>query len=165
MNQSPTIRCYAQQTILDNYMTYIGKLLNKYDYFFKILAPIKLGTNFQVNSKTLHSDISILIMRESEVTKESQDKWFMRMIKDVKNITNKNILIIVFSEIDNLIANVRKFSYESQISDSTIVYLDFEDWFPINTEDSFNRHYKMLPMLDSSIVEFMMFIMSNIYMY
>ncbi len=64
-----------------------------------------------------------------ELDRESQESWFLRMVKEVsktrfqqvKNNTNKKLLIIVFSNDDK-----RKLMYELKLS-ATIIYLDFED--------------------------------------
>ena len=38
----PTLCCYAQSTIYDHYITYINKILSKYQQFFNILPSCNL---------------------------------------------------------------------------------------------------------------------------
>jgi hypothetical protein len=156
-----TIRFYGQTGIFDNYLPHISKLLTKHSTFLEILSPIKLDGHTKLET----NDFSILLIRETEVHKQSQSAWFMRTTKDVRDHSNKKILIIVFSCLDSKILEQRRLTYQSEIPHSTIVYLDFEDWFPIDTEDYFNRHFKDLKKLDDVIVEFIASIMSELYMY
>jgi hypothetical protein len=154
-----TLRFYAQSNIYDNYIVYIQKIMDKYAYFFSILLPMKL------NTKCTMSDISIVMMREVEITAQSKNACFIRATKYVTENTKKKILFIVFSTISKDIANQRKMAYQLQIPNSSIVYLDFEDWFPVNTDDYYNRHYKQLHLLDEIINSFITGIMTDITMY
>ena len=154
---APTVRYYAQTTIFDNYSLYVNKLLAKYSSFFEILPASKLDGKFSPN------DISILMIREIDVHKQSQSSWFMKTTQNVRKNTKKKILIIVFSDTKD--GDKRKTLYQQQIPNSCIVYFDFEDWFPINTDDYFNRHYKNLHLLDKTIADFMTLILSDLYMY
>lgn len=83
----------------------------------------------------------------------------MRATKYVRENTKKKVLFIVFSTISKDLADQRK------IPNATIMYLDFEDWFPVNTDDYYNRHYKQLYMLDEIINNFITGIMTDITMY
>lgn len=154
-----SIRCYAPPIIYENYIPYIKKILTKYAQLFTLLPSIKTENHMHI----IPNDISILIMREVEV--KFQNTWFMTHISEVVKHTNKKILIIVFSALDKNITNKRKIDYQLQVPNATIHYLNFEDWFPMNTDDIFNKHYKQLPLLDDIIINFITSIMSDMYMY
>lgn len=156
MDDILTVRCYAQSTIFDNYMPHINKIVSKYSYLFDIKPAIKLDKHVE------ESDISILIIREPE---KHTHFTYTKIINDINKHTKKRFLIIIFSEINQTIANKRKIEYKKNYPNSAVTYLDFEDWFPVNIDDYFNRHYKNLPMLDSAIINFMASIISNMYMY
>lgn len=155
--KAPTICYYAQSTIFDNYSSYINKILSKYSSCFQILPASKSDDIFSP------SDISILMIREREVHKQSQTSQFMKITQNVRKNTTKKILIIVFSDAKD--GDKRKALYELEIPNSNIIYLDFEEWFPMNTDDYFNRHYSSLHLLNSAIVDFITSILSNLYVY
>jgi hypothetical protein len=161
--EAPSIRFCAQSAIFENYLFYVSKIILKYQYFFTILPSMKL--DHITTSHNNNSDISILIIRESEVGKQTQNSWFMKTTNNIVKNTKKKLLIIIFSDINQKISDLRKTFYESQIPNCEVKYLDFEDWFPANTDDYFNRHYKNLTMLDEVIVDFMTSVISDINIY
>ncbi len=111
------------------------KILDKYSSRFEILPSTQLSGYFQVVSNCNPSNISILIMKEIWATRESQDDWFIRMTSDVRNHTIDKILIIIFSNLDSDITDQRQVSYQSQIPNCIIKYLDFQDyWLPKDTD-------------------------------
>lgn len=160
---SLSLCCYVQSNIYDNYISYIDKIILKYLQFFNILSSVKLDSKNSLNEKS--SDISILIIRESETNSQLQNSLFMKITNNIRKITNKKILIIVFSELKEDIVNKRIISYEKLIPDSVIKYLDFEDWFPVNTDDFYNRHYKNLYLLDDIINNYLTSIITDLSIY
>lgn len=151
-----TICCYAQYDIFNNYLPHVSILLNKYSSHFDILPSIRLESRFNFKSINGPNDISILIMRELEASRESQIEWFLRMTKDIVNNTNQYILIIIFSDMNLEIIDRRILSYQQQIRNSTIKYFDFEDWFPEdNPSNNFNHHYNELPLFNSTIENYL----------
>lgn len=135
MNKS-TIRFYAQINILNNYSKFVFDIINKYQEHLIILPNVKLESRFNFKGVNEQNDISIVIMRELETTREPQIQWFLRMTKDIADNTKQYLLLIVFSDMsDKKLFDQRKMLYEKQISNSTIYYFDLEDWFPDNPSD------------------------------
>lgn len=85
-----------------------------------------------------------MIIREVKMTKESQENWLMRMTKEIRT-QSKKLLIIIFTQL-----KIKRPS----IPNVKIVEMDFEDWFPLNTDDYFHRHFKYLSLLDETINDF-----------
>lgn len=127
----PTIRFYAQINILESYSELVSTILDKHDDHFDVLDSIQLGSRFTFKATAEKNDISILIMRELEATREPQTNWFLRMTDDIINNTNNDILIVVFSDLD---VSERKILYEKLIPNSTVHYFNFEDWLDDNID-------------------------------
>jgi hypothetical protein len=115
-------------------MPHVINLLTQYSEIFYILPPIKIGTYFRFNPSYGQSDITVLIMKEIESNKEDQNDWFIKMVKEIAENTRVKILIIIFSRLNVEITNQRQISYQSQIPNSSIQYLNLEDWFPEENE-------------------------------
>lgn len=143
-----TVRCYARYNAFKNYIPHVEELLSQYLSRIKFLPSIQLGGYFTFDSSCGPNDISILLMTEIWATRESQDSWFMRHTHDIVNNTSKKILFVIFSNIYPETAEQRKISYESQIPNSVVKYIDLYDTY-------FSEDDKELLMFDSIIHDFM----------
>lgn len=123
------IRFYAQWNIYHNYGRHIDLWLRKFDWL-GILPSVQVGSYFTFDeTNVVPLDISLVIMKENEATRELQQDWFNRMTKSVRNNAKKS-LIIIFSNQSIEVTQRRKSLYENLIPNLNVEYIELDQYLP-----------------------------------